>query len=293
MTCSRSTRRQPPRQTAGDLAHVGTTLFNMAVNPASGKVYVTNTEAHNDVRFEGHDPGSRSVRGHIADSRISVIDPASGRGHARQPEPARRLRTMARRRRSALSVAFPQDLAFSRDGSTLYVVAQGSAKLAIYDTRATRGRDRGAELVEPGDAAAAAARRASCSTRRRSRAYVLTRFDNSISIVNLRPQAEVGKRRDVQPRAGERHRRAASISTTRTSRRSTATHGVRELPYRRRQGRARVGPRQSGRRAAADHAARDERRRSTSSRSTRAIISASAPVGSRRSLPRTSRSRAR
>ena len=28
-------------------------LFNMAVNPASGKVYVTNTEAHNEVRFEG------------------------------------------------------------------------------------------------------------------------------------------------------------------------------------------------------------------------------------------------
>jgi YVTN family beta-propeller protein len=34
-------------------ASVGTILFNMAVNPSSGKVYVTNTEAKNEVRFEG------------------------------------------------------------------------------------------------------------------------------------------------------------------------------------------------------------------------------------------------
>ena len=32
---------------------VGTVLFDMAVNPVSGRVYVTNTEAHNEVRFEG------------------------------------------------------------------------------------------------------------------------------------------------------------------------------------------------------------------------------------------------
>ncbi len=43
--------------------------------PASGKVYVSNTDAHNDVRFEGHTPGFTSVRGNIVDSRITVIDP--------------------------------------------------------------------------------------------------------------------------------------------------------------------------------------------------------------------------
>ena len=32
---------------------VGTTLFNMAVNPVSGTVYISNTEALNHVRFEG------------------------------------------------------------------------------------------------------------------------------------------------------------------------------------------------------------------------------------------------
>ncbi|MFP8878389.1 MAG: hypothetical protein VCE43_02370, partial [Myxococcota bacterium] len=35
---------------------VGTILFNMTINPASGKIYVTNTESPNEVRFEG--PGN-------------------------------------------------------------------------------------------------------------------------------------------------------------------------------------------------------------------------------------------
>src|SRR5262249_26126902 len=42
----------PPRE-IGSYAHVGTTLFNMAVNPVNGKVYVANTDANNRTRFEG------------------------------------------------------------------------------------------------------------------------------------------------------------------------------------------------------------------------------------------------
>jgi DNA-binding beta-propeller fold protein YncE len=48
----------PPAAAAAPntVAGVGTVLFNMAVNPANGKLYVTNTEARNEVRFEG--PGN-------------------------------------------------------------------------------------------------------------------------------------------------------------------------------------------------------------------------------------------
>ena len=55
-------------------AHVGTTLFNMAVNPVTGHLYVSNTEPINNVRFEG--PGiyaGHTVQGHLAESRITVI----------------------------------------------------------------------------------------------------------------------------------------------------------------------------------------------------------------------------
>ena len=46
----------PPAQlpgTGGYFSGVGTVLFNMVVNPASGRVYVANTEAMNQTRFEG------------------------------------------------------------------------------------------------------------------------------------------------------------------------------------------------------------------------------------------------
>jgi hypothetical protein len=50
-----------------------------------GKLYVANTDARNDVRFEGHNAfgptqgaPAGSVRGHFAESRITAIDPATG-----------------------------------------------------------------------------------------------------------------------------------------------------------------------------------------------------------------------
>ncbi len=56
---------------------VGTILFNMAVNPVSGKVYVSNTEARNEVRFEGPGIyaaqfGGTTVQGHLHEARITV-----------------------------------------------------------------------------------------------------------------------------------------------------------------------------------------------------------------------------
>ena len=46
---------------------VGTTLFNMVVNPVTGKVYVTNSEAQNLTRFEGPGVfGGSTVQGNLA-----------------------------------------------------------------------------------------------------------------------------------------------------------------------------------------------------------------------------------
>ena len=68
---------------AGCWASVGTMLFNMVVNPSNGKIYVSNTEAKNQTRFEG--PGTvasavkpagepPTVQGNLAQSRITVLD---------------------------------------------------------------------------------------------------------------------------------------------------------------------------------------------------------------------------
>jgi DNA-binding beta-propeller fold protein YncE len=176
----------------GQYAHVGTTIFNMAVNPVTGKVYVTNTDARNDVRFEGHNAGFSTVRGHITDSRITVIDPSSGAVTPRNLNTHINYDAEGNPAEKALSVAFPQDVAVSSDGSTLYTVAQGSGKLAIYSTSA----------LEAGTATPSASNQVVLSgggptgvalDEANHRAYVLTRFDNSISIVDTGSKAEVGK----------------------------------------------------------------------------------------------------
>ena len=179
----------PQAAATGTFQHVGTTLFNMAVNPKTHKIYVSNTDAHNDVRFEGNTHGFTSVRGNIVDSRISVLDPATMKVSATNLNP--HLDHTAGTGDPSLSVAFPQDMVVSRDGRTLYSVAQGSSKLLVYDTSA----------VESSSLAASAHDQVALTgggptgvvvDERRGVAYVLTRFDDGISVVDLDDRKEVG-----------------------------------------------------------------------------------------------------
>lgn len=173
----------PPAAVAGTtFAHVGTTLFNMVVNPRSGKVYVSNTDAHNDVRFEGHTPGFTSVAGNAVDSRITVIDPRAGTVTSNNLN--MHIDHAAGTGDPAISAAFPQDLAVSRDGKKIYAVAQGSSKLIIYDTAS----------IESGTAVPSAANQIALTgggptgvvvSEKDGLAFVLTRFDDSISVVDL------------------------------------------------------------------------------------------------------------
>ena len=130
--------REPARRASasGVYAHVGTTLFNMAVNPKSGKVYVSNTDAHNDVRFEGHTPGFTSVAGNIVDSRITRHR-SRRRGAVTADNLNPHLDHAAGHRRPDAQPRVPAGPhRLAPTARQLYVVAQGSSKLAIYDTAA-------------------------------------------------------------------------------------------------------------------------------------------------------------
>ena len=186
----------PPVETAA-FAGVGTVLFNMAVNPATGKVYVSNTDARNEVRFEG--PGSfaatvpgapspTTVRGHLHEARITVLDGAAVEprhlnkhiDYAVVPSPAG-----VKER----SLATPLGLAVSSDGATLYACAFGSSAIGVFATAelendtfvpdaadhitVTGGGPTGLVLDEP-----------------RGRLYVMTRFDNAISVVDTATRLE-------------------------------------------------------------------------------------------------------
>ncbi|MFI5395210.1 MAG: hypothetical protein ACHQ9S_06710 [Candidatus Binatia bacterium] len=181
----------PVEITAGEFASVGTILFNMAVNPSSGKIYVSNTEAKNDVRFEGNGSGGSTVQGHLHEARITVLDPSGPSVTPRhlnkhidyriRPAPAGT---------SANSLATPTGMSVTSDGATLYVAAFGSSQVGVFNTTqlendtfvpdganyiaVSGGGPSGVVLDEPNH-----------------RLYVLTRFDNGVSVVNTLTNAEV------------------------------------------------------------------------------------------------------
>ncbi len=182
----------PPAAT-GSFSGVGTVLYNMAVNPVSGKVYVSNTEALNVNRFDG--PGvfaGHSLRGHFAENRVTVlgsngVSPRHLNKHidydaAPAPPP---------NAESELSLALPTGMAVSDDGKRLYVAALGSGKVGIYDTAALE-----ADTFVPSHAAqielTGGGPTGLVLDDKKNRLYVRTRFDNGISVINTKLRAEIG-----------------------------------------------------------------------------------------------------
>jgi DNA-binding beta-propeller fold protein YncE len=184
----------PPRQldgSAGYYTGVGTILFNMAVNPANGHVYVSNLDSLNDVRFEGPGGGGSTVRGHNVESRISILANGSvSRRHLNKHINYDQCCADLPNDENARSVAFPQDMAVSSDGQTLYVSALGSSKVGIYDTAQLEG-----DTFVPSTANQVAVSGGGPTGLRldeqRHRLYVLTRFDNSISVIDTDNRSEI------------------------------------------------------------------------------------------------------
>jgi len=172
---------------------VGTVLFGMAVNPSSGNLYVTNTEALNEVRFLGPRTAGSSVttvHGHFAESRITVIEPSTGSvipqhlnkhiDYSVSPAP-----TSVR----DASLSMPTHIAISGDGSTLYVAAKGSGKIGVFDTAELEN-----DTFTPSPAShiqlSGGGPTGLVLDEARDRLYVLTRFDNTVSIIDAATASE-------------------------------------------------------------------------------------------------------
>src|SRR6185436_4995376 len=110
----------------------------------TGKIYVSNLESFNRVRFEG--PGTfaagfkplgepATVRGHLAESRITVLDGATVTPrHLNKHIDYSTCCAPLPNAENATSLAFPVGMAISSDGATLYVAGFGSSEIGIYDT---------------------------------------------------------------------------------------------------------------------------------------------------------------
>jgi DNA-binding beta-propeller fold protein YncE len=197
----------PPRQLAGPAGFfqgVGTILYTMAVNPVNGKVYVANTEANNHDRFEG--PGTftgHSLRGHLHESRITVLSPGGAGGgvaprHLNKHIDYNHCCEPGSNSENARSLAFPQGMAVTGNGATLYVAALGSDKVGIFSTAQLE-----ADTFVPSTASQVPVSGGGPTglilDESRGQLYVMTRFDNGISIVDTGRKAETAHVRMHNP----------------------------------------------------------------------------------------------
>lgn len=190
-------------------AGVGTVLFGMATHPVTGELYVANTEARNEVRFEG--PGDyvrslglragqpASVRGHLHEARVtriagSTVTPVHLNPHIdydASPTPDVRWR----------SLATPVSLAFDADGDTLYVAALGSSAIGVIPTAQLESGavdadpSRSILLREPWPGGPTGV----VVDDARERLYVTTRFDNALVTIDLRDRSVVARTRMCSP----------------------------------------------------------------------------------------------
>lgn len=186
----------PPVQIQGEngfYSGVGTVLFNMIVNPVTRQVYVANTDAQNLTRFEGPGEfGETTVRGHTHESRISVLG-LDGSVKARHLNKHIDFSTCCApipNEENSRSLAFPMDMAITEDGKTLYVAAFGSSKIGVFDTESLEN-DSFVPSTNNQIKVSGGGPSGLVLDAKRKKIYALTRFDNSISIIDTVTKKEI------------------------------------------------------------------------------------------------------
>jgi YVTN family beta-propeller protein len=176
-------------------AHVGTTLFNMVTNPATGELYVSNTDSKNLARFEGPGVfGKSTVQGHLAEVRVTIISggavtPRHLNKHidytklAGQPgfDPTA----------AASSLSTPTEMVVSGNGQTLFLAAFGSSKIGVFDTTALRNNTFDPRAISPNYIPVTGGGPSGLVLdEANNRLFVATRFDNAVKVINLATRAQ-------------------------------------------------------------------------------------------------------
>lgn len=171
-------------------SHVGTTLFNMAVDPTNGDIFVTNTDAQNHIRFEGPgEHGGSTVRGNIARAHISILSDQTGTVTTRHLNSHINYETPDNTTK-AHSVATPLQIEFSEDGNTVYVASIGSNKIAVYPKQALKnGFD--PTVISPNHIDVSGGPAGFWVDEESQRVYVYTHFDHGVSVFDLNSKNEL------------------------------------------------------------------------------------------------------
>ncbi len=194
----------PAAQIEREVKGLGTQIGNSVYDAARDRLLVVNLEARNEVRFE------RNLKGRFMSSRVSIVDFQTTAPAASTIDLNPHIDLSVAKGSSAeraASLALPSDIAVGADGD-FYVAATGSAKVGIFN-RAGAVLDR----ITVGEGPTGLT-----IDEARQRLYVLNRFDQTLSVINLGTRAEtarlsIGFNPEPQSvRAGRRFLYDASLS---------------------------------------------------------------------------------
>lgn len=184
------------------ISGVGTILFNMVVNPITDTLYVSNINSRNHVRFAG--VASRAlttVRGHITDQRIGFIQGGVVQNRRLNKHINLQVPTGSQQERD-LSLSTLLGMAVSQNGESIYVSAFGSNKIGVYataeleDNSFVQNAQNQIEVSGGGPSGIVL-------DENNNRAFVLTRFDNGISTVDLVGRQETSHLQMFSPEPAE------------------------------------------------------------------------------------------
>jgi YVTN family beta-propeller protein len=200
----------PPRQIAA-FQHVGTLNKSVAVHPTNGRAYVATIEAINLNRFisvprigafpnpsqvggaaRTADPVTgRTLNGHLYESRIAILAPGGGVTSRHLNKHINYEVVPSPPGVKERSVADPVGLAFSPDGSTLFVAALGSNKIVPFQTAQldndTFTPNAATHIQLSGDGGPTDLVLNTAGTRM----YVYKRFDNTVATIDVAARREM------------------------------------------------------------------------------------------------------
>ncbi len=175
-----------------NVSGVGTNNFNIAVDPATGTLYVTNTDAANRTRFEPNLSGrfDKDQVTLVAFGGAGAVTPAHLNSHINYAV------TPGPQSERDLSLGAPIDIVVNSAAGKAYVAAMGSSKVGVLDLAgnvtnriATSGTPSIPGILpdEPRGPTGLALDAA------RHQLFALNRFTNSIAILNLDTGSKVGE----------------------------------------------------------------------------------------------------
>jgi YVTN family beta-propeller protein len=159
---------------------VGTINLGIAVQPSTGNLYVTNTDALNLIRFE------TNLDGHFVNNRVSKITP-SGTVTAYDLNPTVKYTGLPDPGSIAVALAQPAGIVFDGSGQNMYIAAFGTDRVAKVDphgnvlARIEIDPDAVGSVVAP---ATKRGPRGLAINNATNQLYVMNRLSNTISVVD-------------------------------------------------------------------------------------------------------------